>query len=392
VKAYRVLFWAAFTANICWGQVSTAPPYKVGALELQPGNDWLCSVTPIVPVLTFDFTFHSGYEVSMPMKTLDPANKLTVAYRATARDQNNHLTYFLRAVSSSSIDWDGATGTFKDMFALGEGRYHIDWSLEDQHSHVCATSWDTEAALTPKEAAVRPWIQPTRVQPVEATVFERQPQIERKFERDLLQLDIIVNFAPQDPRASVLKDQDLAGLVGILRTIARDPHIREYSLVACSVEAQKILFRQAGVDRIDFPGLAEALKSLRLGTVDLKQLLRKDGPAQFVASILSKEPKKQRSDALIIVGPKLNPQAQMSRQLLESLQEESQPIFYLNYHVKPEMIPWGDIIGKIVKKRRGVEYTISRPMDLIKAWSDVIAGLVDAKHADKTGATPAAGF
>jgi hypothetical protein len=211
-------------------------------------------------------------------------------------------------------------------------------------------------------------------------------------ERDLLQLDIIVNFAPQDPRASVLKDQDLAGLVGILRTIARDPHIREYSLVVCSVEAQKILFRQAGVDRIDFPGLAEALKSLRLGTVDLKQLLRKDGPAQFVASILSKEPKNQRSDALIIVGPKLNPQAQMSRQLLESLQEESQPIFYLNYHVKPEMIPWGDIIGKIVKKRRGVEYTISRPMDLIKAWSDVIAGLVDAKHADKTGATPAAGF
>jgi hypothetical protein len=95
VKAYRVLVWAAFTANICCGQVSTAPPYKVGALELQPGNDWRCSVTPIAPVLTFDFTFHSGYEVSMPMKTLDPANKLTVAYRVTARDQKQPFDIFL---------------------------------------------------------------------------------------------------------------------------------------------------------------------------------------------------------------------------------------------------------------------------------------------------------
>jgi hypothetical protein len=126
--------------------------------------------------------------------------------------------------------------------------------------------------------------------------------------------------------------------------------------------------------------------------VDLKQLLRKDGPTQFVASLLTKEPKKQRSDALIIVGPKLNPEPQMSRQFLEPLQDESQPIFYLNYYVGPEMIPWRDMIGKIAKKRRGVEYTISRPTDLSKAWSDVIARLVDAKHADKIAATPAAGF
>jgi hypothetical protein len=59
------------------------------------------------------------------------------------------------------------------MFALGEGRYHIDSSLKDQHSHLCATSWDAEAALAPKEAAATPWLQPARVQPVEATVFGR---------------------------------------------------------------------------------------------------------------------------------------------------------------------------------------------------------------------------
>jgi hypothetical protein len=386
LKAHRALFWAAFTTNIGWGQVSTTPPYQAGAVLLQSRSDLPCSVTPIKPALTFDLSFHSGYEVSMPMKRFDPATKLTVVYRVTARDQNNHLTYFLRAVNSSSIDWSGTTGTFNDMFAMGEGRYHIDWSLEDQHSHVCATSWDAEATLRPKEEAVRPWLQP-----IEATLFEKQPQSERKLETDPLKLDIIVNFAPQDPRAAVLKDQDFIGLVGILRTIARDPHIREYSLVACSVEAQEIVFRQDGVDPIDFPRLGEALKSLRLGTVDLKQLFRKDGPAQFVASLL-KGPKREHSDALIIVGPKLNPETTISRELLESLQGESQPVFYLNYYVKQEMTPWRDMIGKMVKKKRGSEYTISRPIDLVRAWSDVIARLMGAKDPNKRRAPAAAGL
>ncbi|HEY6344408.1 MAG TPA: acetyltransferase [Bryobacteraceae bacterium] len=391
VKAHRALFAAAFTA-IGYGQVSTAPPYQAGTVLMQSRSDLPCTVTPIKPVLTFDLSFRSGYEVSMPMKTLDPATKLTVVYRVTARDQNNHLTYFVRALSSSSIDWSENTGTFNDMFALGEGRYHIDWSLEDRHSHVlCATSWDAEAALKPKEEAVRPWLQPRRVQPIEATLFEKQPQSERKLDTHPLKLDIIVNFAPQDPRTSVLKNQDLVGLVGILRTIARDPHIREYSLVACSVEAQEILFRQDGVDPIDFPGLGAAVKSLRLGTVDLKQLFRQDGPAQFVASVLEK-PKREHSDALIIVGPKLNLETTISRQLLESLQGESQPVFYLNYYDGSEMIPWRDMIGKIVKKKRGSEYTISRPIDLIRAWSDVIARLMSAKDPNKKPAPAPAGL
>ena len=47
----------------------------------QPRNDLPCTVTALKPVLGFDFRFHSGYEVSVPLVDLaGPGNRLVILF------------------------------------------------------------------------------------------------------------------------------------------------------------------------------------------------------------------------------------------------------------------------------------------------------------------------
>ena len=40
------------------------------------------------------------------------------------------------------------------------------------------------------------------------------------------------------------------------------------------------------------------------------------------------------------------------------------PVFYMNYNLYPQVVPWKDSISRTVKLLKGTEYTITRPRDL----------------------------
>jgi hypothetical protein len=358
-------------------------PDDFAALELQePRTDLPCTVAPIKPAVGFDFTFHSGYNVVVPMKELTGlGNELTVLFRVVPQDHKDDRVYMSQKVPVPPLDKGVmGNGVIQGTFALGEGRYHVDWLMRDQRSRVCARSWDLDAKLSPKDVQLKPWVQATFVQPLQETLFGEEPPVQRDAQSDLLKVGVIVNFASQNPNSAVLDVNDLEGLVAILRRIARDPHIGEYSLVACSLQAPKILSRQENVSRIDFPAVGEALKSLQLGLVDAKQLSMKDGTAQFMARLVREQLRKQGPDALIIVGPKLSGDVKISRETLDSVETLDRPIFYLKYNTDPAVNPWRDFIGNVVKQKRGVEYSITHPKDLFNAWSDVVSRIVRGRR------------
>src|ERR1700689_1387193 len=83
LAAPQGLMAAAFLMNICTPAIAqnmlNADP--VSAVNLLPGDaavlemeevkkDLPCTVTSVKPVLGFDLHFHSGYEISMPLKEL----------------------------------------------------------------------------------------------------------------------------------------------------------------------------------------------------------------------------------------------------------------------------------------------------------------------------------
>jgi hypothetical protein len=158
-----------------------------------------------------------------------------------------------------------------------------------------------------------------------------------------------------------------------------------------------VIYRQEDASQIDFPGLGKAVKTLKLGRIDVKQLAQKHADAEFLASLLSKEIQgnQDQPDAVIITGPKGNvrrtvdgsvggfgadtPDDSLPPDALKQLGEVKFPVFYMNCDLDPTVNPWRDAIGNAVRALKGVEYRISRPRDVFFSWSEIAGRIVKSK-------------
>jgi hypothetical protein len=150
------------------------------------------------------------------------------------------------------------------------------------------------------------------------------------------------------------------------------------------VEQQQVIFRQENADRIGFRDLGEALRSVNLGTIDVKRLSRKNAQTEFLADLVAEEARKDSPDMVIFVGPKVISDAGIHREWLRQLGEVDFPVFYLNYNLDPYSIPWRDPIGSVVKQWKGLEFTITRPRDLLHSWSEIMSQVV-RRNRERTG-------
>jgi hypothetical protein len=188
---------------------------------------------------------------------------------------------------------------------------------------------------------------------------------------------VIVNFAPQDSDSATLQPLDMNALVSILRSIAREPRIGKFSVVAFNVKEERVLYRQQDAQQIDFPALGSAVGSLSLGTVDVKRLSQKRGETEFLNNLIADELNTpDHPDAVIFAGPKVMLDDGVSAESLRKVADVEYPIFYMNYNLRPQAVPWRDAIGNAVKFLKGSEYTISRPRDLWYAWEDIMSRIV----------------
>jgi hypothetical protein len=225
------------------------------------------------------------------------------------------------------------------------------------------------------------------VRAAESEPFKEEPPVERMQGEPPLNVKILVNFAPEDAHSAALHPVDTSALVSILRGIFREPRIGKFSVVAFNLQEQRILYRQENGTRIDFPALGEALQTMKLGTVDLKRLGNKNGETDFLTSLIQQElGGEEHPDALIFAGPKTLLDDSVPRDSLKEVGEVEYPVFYMNYNLQPQNVPWRDAIGRAVKFFRGYEFTISKPKDLWVAVSDMVARIVRFRTTRKTAA------
>ncbi len=387
----------SLTAPLCvqsWGQAQLAgaggdSPHMLNTdlavLEAQDvRKDLPCTVTPMKPVLGFDLRFHAGYEVNVPLKDLAGSeNKLTILFRVTP-DNHKEPAYFVQHVRVPSIE-DEARGdaTLGGMFDLGEGNYHVDWLMRDRSERVCSFYWDSEAALPPKDRQIALEMPAGMVRHSQDEQFTEDPPVERtQSSGPPLNIKVLVNFAPQNFDSPALRPLDTLALVSILRRISREPQFGKFSLVAFNIQEQRVLYRQQSSERIDFPALGQALQSMKLGTVDLKRLAQKHGDTEFLTELIKKEMgSDDHPDALVFAGPKVMLDAAVPQDTLTPLTTDlDYPVFYMNYNLNPQAVPWKDSISRAVKVFRGTEYTISRPRDLWFSVTEMVSRIVKSKH------------
>jgi hypothetical protein len=343
-------------------------------------KDLPCTVVPIKPALGFDLRFHAGYEVSIPLKDLAGSEDLlTMIFRVTPDDHKDEPVYFSQRLSVPPIE-ENAKGSayLQGAFDVGEGKYHVDFLMRDRSERVCSSYWDAEADLPPKDSQLVLMMAPSVVQASEHEPFKEEPPVEREAASGPLNVKVIINFAPQNSRSATLQPLDTNALCSILRSIAREPRIRKFSIVAFNVQEQRVMYRQEYIDQIDFPALGEALSSLNLGTVDLKRLSQKHGETEFLTDLLTEEVNnpKDHPDAVIFAGPKVMLDPNLPQDSLNQLADVDYPVFYMNFNVNPQANPWRDAIGNAVKHLKGYEYTISRPRDLWYAWTEIMSRII----------------
>ena len=343
-------------------------------------KDLPCVVTPIKPALGFDLRFHAGYEVSLPLKDLAGSeDMLTMIFRVTLAGHKDDPVYFSQRLSVPAIEEDAKGNAYlQGAFDIGEGNYHVDFLMRDRSERVCSFYWDSEAELAPKDKQLVLMIAPGVVQAAEQEPFKDEPPVDRAPAEGPLNVKVIVNFAPQNARSATLQPLDTNALISILRSIAREPRIQRFSIVAFNMQEQRVVYRQESTDQINFPALGEALSSLNLGTVDLKRLSQKHGETEFLTGLLTKEMNntKDHPDAVIFAGPKVMLDDSLPQESLNHLADVDYPVFYMNFNLNPQANPWRDAIGNAVKHLKGYEYTISRPRDLWFAWSEIMTRIV----------------
>lgn len=358
-------------------------------LEAQEARkDLPCTVSPIKPTLGFDLRFHAGYEVSIPLNDLaGSGDMLSMLFRVTAQGHKDDPVYFSQRVSVPAIEEDAKGNAYlQGAFDLGEGNYHVDFLMRDRAERVCSFYWDAEAELAPRDKQLIVMMAPGTIQAEETEPFRDEPPVERPVSEGPLNVKVIINFAPQDEHSATLQPLDTNALLSILRSIAREPRIHKFSIVAFNMQEQRIVYRQEDTDQINFPALGEALSSLNLGTVDLKRLSQKHGETEFLTSLLTQEvSNKDHPDAVIFAGPKVMLDDSLPQASLDRLATVDYPVFYMNFNLNPQANPWRDAIGNAVKHLKGYEYTISRPRDLWYAWSEIMSKIVKF-HGNKSTA------
>jgi hypothetical protein len=183
----------------------------------------------------------------------------------------------------------------------------------------------------------------------------------------------------------------MAVLASIVRNIAREPRIGAYSIVAFNLKRNEILYRGRSAPQLDLQALGEAMKRLRPGTIDLRSLRDGDSGMRFLGDLVVEELTKNHPDAVIFVGPRSTEDRATSRSQLMELEAPRCPVFYLTYDtipvpvsrpnvdVIPIPIPRRDPIGSTIKLWKGFGYTIGKPRDLFKAWTEVMSQISNSR-------------
>ncbi len=356
-------------------------------LEAQiPRKDLPCEVEPADPVLGFDLRFHAGYDVTIPLKELSgDGNLLTMLFRVTPDSDPEKRIYFTQNVRVPEIA-ENASGesTLGGVFDLGEGKYHVDWLMRDRQNHMCAFFWDSTAELPSRDKDIELDIAAHTVEATQTEQFLEDAPVQREPGK-LLNVKVMVNFAPQKQNSSAMRPIDTLALVTMMRRITREPRFGKFSVVAFNIQEQRVLYSQSSADRIDFPKLGKSIKDVEPGVLDLKLLANKRGEVEFLTELIKKElASSGRPDALIFAGPKYMVQEGSPEDELKAAESVDYPVYYLNYNLSPQNTPWRDSIGRAIRVFGGKEYALNRPRDLWFAVTEIVSRIVELKQ----GAAP----
>jgi hypothetical protein len=262
-----------------------------------------------------------------------------------------------------------------DGFDLGPGRYRVDLQMGGARGWECSAHWEIQTQ--PKDGLPD---QPLTLEPNQiveriAGPFDDEPSVDHAVGQQL-GIKILLNLSPASSLESILNPLHTSVLLSIVRSIARQPGIGRFTLVAFNLRGQQIVYRQDNARNIDFAALGKALHASASGTIPYRLLRDKQSETRFAQKLLTDElgAGPHSADAIFIVGPKVTLDKKIPLDALKAAGAARCPMFYLNYTPNPFDEPWRDTIGSALRAyKSSVAWNISFPRDMRAATKDFLS-------------------
>jgi hypothetical protein len=383
----RVVVWGLLGAGALAAQVEIAPAAGSGKILLLPGDgaaledgearqDFACAMKLVGPELGFDLRLHAGYRAVIPWSELAAGGRLYVITRVTPVERPDHVVYLAdRFVAPAVAQEAKGDALAEGRFAVGEGRYRVDWLARDACGRICSAHGEFAARLPDRARGATVPLPPDTVRAEPRNLFAPEPPIRRAEQRPP-RVRLLLHWAPDRPGAATLSPEEASALAAMLRSLAREPRIQLAGLAAFDVQQRRVLFEQQGASAVDLASLGRALESHTGGLVDYRRLAGRGGDGDFLKSLVEAAPggEEPAPDAVIFLGPKVAAGDGPCRIAKLGLPQHGQ-VFFLDWTRDPQANPWKDPITALVEAAGGRVYKIRRPADWAAAWHEILGRL-----------------
>jgi hypothetical protein len=170
----------------------------------------------------------------------------------------------------------------------------------------------------------------------------------------------------------------------MLRAIAREPQIGEFSLVAYNAHEERVVHETGPEPRVDFRALGEAVRSSFSGRVNIDQLQDKRSGEKFLASLLERHLTRAGAaaagdetapDLIVFVGPKVVFERPATNALVNAPVRLPSSLFYFVYNSNPRSYPWRDAVSVGLKNLPVVEFDVTGPKEFGRAMQQFVEAL-----------------
>ncbi len=343
-------------------------------------RDLECRLLPQKPRLGFDLKYTAGYVVRVPGRALDAAgDRLRVLFRIQEVDGTADPIHFRQDfhIAAHSAD-EGSEAAFSGRFFLGPGRYKVDWLMRNQYGLVCSAHWTAHAPQPGHSGRLAATASEGLIAPFDTYTFESEPPVARRHGADGgLHIAVLLNLAPLDRDRFKLSVYETASIIGMLRTLHREPSFGRFSITAFrAVEGQRVLSVK-GQTRIDFESLGELVQNTPAGLVEAETLADEDHESKFLAELIREAlagSEEDQPDAVVVLGPKVSREARPDP---DSIAPVGDPpaLFQFAFHPSPRSYPWQGAIESALRDLGGSVFPIALPRDFSRALEDMLASL-----------------
>jgi len=335
-----------------------------------------CSIQPRKPMLDFAFRFDIGFIVRCSLaRFAGRTSKVLIYARVTPEGGKPVLlgeTYRVPGAGSAAkpsqlkqdVEMSGG-------FAVGEGRYQVEVLVLDQETgRTSRKRWRASVAHSGRPGPAHVAVPPGAVLPIGVWSWRIKMDTSGKG----LRLTVLLDAAPLNPRTPALRAWDRAFLLGSLSSLLKQIPCASVRMRAFNLEQQRELFRQDQFDDAGFMELAEALRTLELGTVSYRVLQQRQGGLNLLADYANSELRAaDPADAIIILGPATRYFAKVSFTKSKRRESPNPHFYYFEYfpgHWPGS--PQPDALASLTTRLEGSVCPIFSPDDLARCVQKVL--------------------